>query len=277
MNNQKEIWKGIVGHEATHEISNHGRVRSLDRTVNFVSKGKPSRMVKKGKIYTETKTHHSISSIGGKMITISIHDEMLKVFHKNDILCDLIQKEIQDMDGEIWKSVKDYEGIYEVSNMGRVRSVERYLHSNGITRKTRPKLHNTINNMGYIIVKLQKDKHKKSVVAHRLVAMEFIPNVANKPFINHINSIKTDNRVENLEWVNTRENITHYKLTKKYSSKYVGVSYDKRLKKYCAKCYYKKKSVHLGMFVNELDASMAYQKFIKDNGISNKYSINQSV
>jgi hypothetical protein len=111
---------------------------------------------------------------------------------------------------EIWKPIKGYEGFYEVSNLGRVKSLDRI----GIypDRKIELKgkvLSKRIINHGYIGVKLYKDNKSKSISVHRLVAMAFIDNPHNYNEVNHINFIKDDNKVENLEWCNRSQNMQH--------------------------------------------------------------------
>jgi hypothetical protein len=104
---------------------------------------------------------------------------------------------------ETWKNIIDYEGLYQVSNFGNVKSL-----GNEFTRKERL-LKLSPQSKGYLTVVLQKNTTRKMVLVHRLVAEYFIPNIDNKPQVNHINGIKTDNRIENLEWVSHRENLNH--------------------------------------------------------------------
>jgi hypothetical protein len=111
---------------------------------------------------------------------------------------------------EIWKEVLGFEGFYEVSNSGQVKSLPR----NG-TKKEPRILKQTLNKYGYYRVNLQKPRkdltqNKNNLrSAHRLVAIAFIPNPEKKPQVNHKNGIKTDNEVKNLEWVTNLDNITH--------------------------------------------------------------------
>ena len=108
---------------------------------------------------------------------------------------------------EIWRDIKDYEGLYKVSNLGRVRSVDHYVkHSYGGLRLVKGKLLSINNINGYSVVSLSKNGKTKTYKLHRLVAQTFISNPNNKPHIDHINTIRTDNRVENLRWVTVTEN-----------------------------------------------------------------------
>ena len=117
---------------------------------------------------------------------------------------------------EIWCDIKDYEGLYQVSNHGRVRSLDRLVPFT--CRKTRETVF--IHKKGRIIAQLiwggyytvclyKKKKQCKRLKVSRLVAQAFIPNRLNKPFVNHIDGDKLNNYVENLEWVTCSENNKH--------------------------------------------------------------------
>jgi hypothetical protein len=113
---------------------------------------------------------------------------------------------------EIWLPIKDYEGFYEVSNLGRVRSVSRIVkHSRGGGKIVLGDIKSTSSTRGHLRVHLYKHGVTKSFFVHRLVAIAFIPNHENKPSINHINCVRGDNRVENLEWCTSQENENHKK------------------------------------------------------------------
>lgn len=101
---------------------------------------------------------------------------------------------------EQWRPIKGFEGLYEVSNKGRVRSF--------YTREAKV-LKPSINKDGYLKAGLSKDGKMYLKSIHRLVASAFIPNIGDKPQVNHIDGDKTNNTVDNLEWVTCKENIQH--------------------------------------------------------------------
>lgn len=116
------------------------------------------------------------------------------------------------INNEIWRPVVGYESRYEVSNLGRVKRLARTVKrtTKGTLRYKEKIAHTFSRRNDYLSVTLVKDKVAKTVLVHRLVAMAFIENLNNKPIVNHINSIKKDNRVENLEWCNHSENAVHF-------------------------------------------------------------------
>lgn len=103
---------------------------------------------------------------------------------------------------EEWRAVPGYEGLYEVSNMGRVRSLDRWVEGNKGTLYFRSggiRVQN-IDHKGYYCVTLTRNAKGIQKKVHRLVAMAFIPNPDNLPMVNHRDECKTNNNVNNLEW-----------------------------------------------------------------------------
>ena len=101
---------------------------------------------------------------------------------------------------EEWRDIEGYEGIYQVSNLGRVKSLK--FNKERILKPRK-------DTIGYLAVILYKDGKVKRYLVHRLVANAFIPNSNNLEDINHINEIKTDNRLSNLEWMNHKDNVRY--------------------------------------------------------------------
>ena len=156
------------------------------------------------------------------------------------------------MQEEIWKDVKGYQD-YQVSDFGRVKSfkrgAERILKSSPDTN-------------GYLCVglSLTKDSYTKKERIHQLVAESFFGHVrcGHNLVIDHINNIKSDNRVENLQIVTNRYNVC--KVQGRYSSQYKGVYWCKQQKKWVARIYIDGRYKPLGAYKVEYEAHLAYQK-----------------
>ena len=109
---------------------------------------------------------------------------------------------------EIWKDIENYNGLYQVSNHGRVKSLERKvpnqnrIYSERILKPEKPKC-------GYLYCALCKDGFARHIRVHRLVAFAFIPNPYNKPQVNHKDGNKQNNSADNLEWCTNSENVSH--------------------------------------------------------------------
>ena len=110
---------------------------------------------------------------------------------------------LQNNKGEIWKDIKDYEGIYQVSNLGRVKSLEKVVNN----RKYPEKIMKQTLSEDYLRVTLYKNSKRNTKQVHRLVAEAFIPNPENKPQIDHKDANKTNNFVSNLRWCSQKENL----------------------------------------------------------------------
>lgn len=124
---------------------------------------------------------------------------------------------------EVWKDVEGYEGLYQVSSLGRIRSLDRVIIVKG-------KIMSPVNRNGYSRIRLKKDGKGQNFSIHRLVASAFLPNPKNLPEVNHKNEIKTDNSVENLEWCSTQYNCNYgtkiKRQTEKISKRVLQISTD---------------------------------------------------
>jgi hypothetical protein len=151
---------------------------------------------------------------------------------------------------EFWKDVPNYDGLYQVSNLGNVKSLR-------FNKELILKLTKGTN--GYLCITLRLLNKSKTYKVHQLVAMAFLGHTPNGllKVIDHINNDKLDNRLENLQLVSNRYN--SHKTDKKYSSKYKGVSWDSVRKKWYSQIMINKKIKNLGRFENEYDAYLAYE------------------
>lgn len=122
--------------------------------------------------------------------------------------CESIQKAtkvkvVPDLEGEIWKDVPGYEGIYVISNMGRLKRIMHRKHP------TNTIINASINDYGYHYSCLTINGKGQNHMIHRLVGQAFIPNPEDKPQVNHIDGCKSNNVLQNLEWNTSKENINH--------------------------------------------------------------------
>lgn len=115
------------------------------------------------------------------------------------------------MTRESWKDIKKYEGLYQISNLGRVKSLERFANGKGGRKRLVKEriLKTKVHGHGYEAVAISKDGKKTTFSVHRLVAIAFIPNPEFKETVNHIDGVKTNNVLANLEWATHKENSRH--------------------------------------------------------------------
>lgn len=185
---------------------------------------------------------------------------------------------------EEWKPIKDFEGLYEISNYGRVKSLAKsWISANGgIQTKNITPLKANIDSRGYYHVILAKNSINISYNIHHLVWDHFGDKKRNKQKIeiDHKDNIKTHNWISNLQLLTHRQNTTKYFASQKSSSKYIGVTWSKYAKKWQVAINIKAKINHLGYFINEIDASNEYQRaleeFNKTGNITRKIKIQSS-
>lgn len=199
------VWKPVLGHEDLYEVSNTGLLRSTDFKHHL------------SEVAQHLSYGHSVASlwIPAKRVRKVVQmDEIVATAFCTKPLCKCVVRHIDgnvlnnkaenlewipyiEEEGIEWRPVKDYEGLYEVSNTGKVR--------NAVTKR---ELVAKLDKYGYRHLGLRAlGRKRKWITVHRLVAIAFIPNPDNKESIDHINAIKTDNRVENLRWVTNMENM----------------------------------------------------------------------
>ena len=134
---------------------------------------------------------------------------------------------------EIWKDIKGYEGVYQVSNLGNVKSVERFVkHSCGGNKVVKEKILKTGKRAGYYSVLLSKEGVHKNFCVHRLVAEAFLDNPNNLPCVNHKDENKTNNYVDNLEWCTSEYNQSYGTKGKRVSIKMTNGKLSKPILQY---------------------------------------------
>lgn len=159
---------------------------------------------------------------------------------------------------EIWKDIPNYEGLYQVSNLGNVKSLNyRCTGKERILKKVK-------NKGGYDTIMFSKKSKIKLFTVHKLVAMaflEYIPDGTQKLVVNHKDFNRQNNKLENIEIITNRENTNQKHLNS--TSKYVGVHFNKHNSKWIARIHINGNRKYLGCFINEIDANKAYENELK--------------
>ena len=168
---------------------------------------------------------------------------------------------------EEWRDVVGYEGLYEVSNFGRMKSLSRK------GRLGDSFIGGSKDGAGYLQIALYKNRVRTFKNIHQIVAIAFLGHIpsGHSIVVNHINGDKIDNSVKNIELITGRENVSSTYFRRdldRLSSKFAGVFYDKKLCKWRASIMIGKKSLNLGLFKLEKDAADAYK--IKLNEVKMK-------
>jgi hypothetical protein len=132
---------------------------------------------------------------------------------------------LENLEGENWRDIQGYEGLYQVSNLGRVKSLDRVIHykadehySVSFDKQVKGKIIRQCCSNGYMILDLCKNGKIKNKTVHRLVATTFIENPNNHPVINHKDKCRSNNRVDNLEWCTQKYNNEYSNTQEKASS-----------------------------------------------------------
>ncbi len=195
------------------------------------------------------------------------------------------QRDNPVLNTEIWKEINELP--YEISNLGTVRrkSDAAYYYRN------RTHIKPYVNNKGYLCVNLYKNSKMYKFQVHRLIAINFIPNPNNLPEVNHIDGVKLNNSIGNLEWCTHQQNTQHAWDTGLHTirngtasskrqgstSVYRGVSWSEQRKRWCVYITVDKKHYGVGRFKNEIEAAKAYDAFLINNSLLEKgYKLNFS-
>lgn len=242
---EKEVWKDVPGYEGLYQVSNLGNVRSLDRY--YLLPGADP-VFHKGKVLKPfliaSKRLHTQFNVNGVGKTFCVDGLVAEafirargdgeaVYHKDgditncrvenlawttaeelrDIWRDGSRKShrnIETMDGEEWRDVVGFEGLFKVSSYGRVASVDKVVPYRGMPSVLYGKLASVhMSNCGYMRVNLRDGGYYRTASVHRLVAEAFLPNPDNLPEVDHIDAVRHNNHVTNLRWVTREQNFNH--------------------------------------------------------------------
>ena len=180
------------------------------------------------------------------------------------------------MEIEIFKTIPNYES-YQVSNLGNVKSLSRIVkHYTGSDKVLKEKiLKPGLDGTGYLTVLLTNNNGRTTFKVHQIIAMVFlnhIPDGTHNIVVDHINNIKIDNRLENLQLINNRENCSKDRFN---NNNLTGITFDKRKNKYQARIIINNKKIHLGLFNNKNIAHLFYKLAINNitlyNGNNNDF------
>lgn len=170
---------------------------------------------------------------------------------------------------EKFRDIPGYEGLYQVSDMGRVKSLAKeVIRSNGSKLIYKDTILNpALNSNGYKICRLSKSKKYTSIEVHQLVARAFLGHVPDgyTIVVDHINNIKTQNNIKNLQLISHRENCSKDK--KGGTSEYIGVDFVKKHKKWRVRIYIKGVKIDLGKFNSENEAGLVYQTSLVNSNL----------
>lgn len=221
---EQEIWKDIEGYEGQYQVSNLGDIRTLDYkktgTIRLMKQEK-----RKHGLYVMTKdfVRHEVHRLVAHAF-VNEYREGVEIKHKDgnilnnraDNLECYTPQQFVSLEGEEWRNVVGFEGRYEVSNLGRVRSLVKYSRWQKVPRL----LSTRINRNGYLMIMLKaEDGSFKTDVVHRLVALAFVDGYQKGLVVNHRDENRLNNHADNLEWITSRENTLYGSAIEKMEAK----------------------------------------------------------
>lgn len=205
---ESERWLPVTGYEGTYEVSDQYRLRRLGRITEH-GKHKASRKLAPRLLKTSKNNGYLVAYLGGNG-TKGTRPKKLYIENEVEALFGIRPKRADTVDspGEEWREIASYEGLYEVSNFGRIRSMGWYVNGGPRRRYVQPRIRNqNLTSVGYFKVELARQGTTKTLSIHRLVAVAFIPNPLNLEVVHHIDENKLNNRADNLEWVTRASNV----------------------------------------------------------------------
>lgn len=165
-----------------------------------------------------------------------------------------------------WKPVRGYEGLYSVSNYGSV-----------IGEKKGRRLIPSIDYKGYLVFHLYKDGRRQNKKGHRLVAEAFLPNPDNLPEVDHIDTDRKNNKLDNLRWASGSSNTRNRDVCRESASQYNGVYFDTRSSKWYSRVQLYDELVNLGTFIKETEAAKAFNEFCIEHNLNRELNIIEEV
>lgn len=169
----------------------------------------------------------------------------------------------EELENEVWKDIPEYEGLYQVSDLGRIISMCRYdIFKDGTERYREGRMLKLANSCGYKKIALCKHSKHTTLIVHRLVLLAF--EGFSELEVDHIDEVKDNNRLKNLRYCTNRENIQYHNNNKIKSSSYLGVTWSKRMQKWFSSICINRHKYHLGTYELEKDAGEIYIKTLYD-------------